>query len=157
MSQPKWDQNKTSLRRRMPGGNPFGVDVPLTEKPGGWFAQAGTENFPRVNFWVKTQILFLNFFLSDAFFLIFIVANKLLAFSINRLANVDDILNANMFLNCYKCEYKKISFKYICVVYYLKLCFYCLTWSVTDSEILVLKIEMLLVFQNNDNIEIIGF
>ena len=30
--------------------NPFGVDVPLTEKPGGLFAQAGTENYPRVNF-----------------------------------------------------------------------------------------------------------
>ena len=30
--------------------NPFGVDVPLTEKPGGWFAQAETENFPRVRF-----------------------------------------------------------------------------------------------------------
>ena len=30
--------------------NPFGVDVPLTEKPDGWFAQAGTENCPRVNF-----------------------------------------------------------------------------------------------------------
>ena len=30
--------------------NPFGVDVPLTEKPGGLFAQAGIENFPRVNF-----------------------------------------------------------------------------------------------------------
>ena len=30
--------------------NPFGVDVPLTEKPGGLFAQAGTENCPRVNF-----------------------------------------------------------------------------------------------------------
>ena len=30
--------------------NPFGVDVPLTEKPGGWFAQVGTDNCPRVNF-----------------------------------------------------------------------------------------------------------
>ena len=30
--------------------NPFGVDFPLTEKPGGWFAQAGTENCPRLNF-----------------------------------------------------------------------------------------------------------
>ena len=31
-----------------------------------------------------------------------------------------------------KNEYEKCSFKYICVVYYLKLCFYCLTLSVTD-------------------------
>ena len=27
---------------------------------------------------------------------------------------------------------KDFSFKFICVVCYLKLCFYCLTWSVTD-------------------------
>ena len=30
--------------------NPFGVDVPLTEKPGSSFAQAGTENCLRVIF-----------------------------------------------------------------------------------------------------------
>ena len=30
--------------------NGFGVDVPLTEKPGSWFGQVGTENCPRVNF-----------------------------------------------------------------------------------------------------------
>ena len=30
--------------------NPFGVDFPLTEKPGGGFAQAGTENCRRLNF-----------------------------------------------------------------------------------------------------------
>ena len=30
--------------------NPSGVDVLLTEKPGGWFAQTGTENCPRVRF-----------------------------------------------------------------------------------------------------------
>ena len=29
--------------------NSFGVGVPLTEKPGGWFAPAGTENCPRLN------------------------------------------------------------------------------------------------------------
>ena len=30
--------------------NPFGVDVPFTEKPGGLFPQAGTEYYPRVSF-----------------------------------------------------------------------------------------------------------
>ena len=42
----------------------------------------------------------------------------------------------NVFFNCkYKCEiYLNIfeSFKYICVVRYLKLRFYCLTCSFTD-------------------------
>ena len=103
------------------------------EKPGGEFAQAGTENFARVNFWVKMQFLFLKLFSFGCFFHIFTVANKLPGFSINKLANVEDFLNANIFLSCkYKCEYEKFSFKYICVVYYLKLCSYCLTWSVTD-------------------------
>ena len=56
------------------------------------------------------------------FFHVFTVANKLSGFSINRLANVEDFLNANIFLNCkYKYEYEKFSFKYICAVYYLKL------------------------------------
>ena len=32
------------------GNYPSGVNVLLTEKPGGWFAQAGTETCPRVNF-----------------------------------------------------------------------------------------------------------
>ena len=41
-------------------------------------------------------------------------------------------INANIFLNCkYKCEYKQFSFKYICVVRYLKLRF-CLTYPFTD-------------------------
>ena len=30
--------------------NPFGVDVPLTGKPGGWFVQAEAENVPEGNF-----------------------------------------------------------------------------------------------------------
>ena len=103
------------------------------------------------------QILFLKFFLSGEFFHIFTVANKLPGFSINRLANVEDFLNANI-LNCkYKCEYEKFSFKYICVVYYLKLRFIASLGQSPISEILVFKIEMLLVFQNKDNIEIIGF
>ena len=76
---------------------------------------------------------FLEFFFFGCFFHIFTVANQLPGFSISRLANVDDFLNANILLNCkYKCDYEKFSFKYIYVVCYLKLCFYCLTWSVTN-------------------------
>ena len=61
-------------------------------------------------------------------------------------------------------------FKYVCVVYCLKIHFYCLTFSTISnlnsadfttsnqaSEILILKIEMFLVFQNKRNSEIIGF
>ena len=70
---------------------------------------------------------------SGCFFHIFTVVNQLPGFSISRLANVDDFLNVNIFFNCkYKCKDENSSFKYICVVFYLKLCFYCLTWSFTD-------------------------
>ena len=48
--------------------NPFGVDVRLTEKPGGWLAWARTENCPRLNFWLKMQI-FLKCFSSGVFFI----------------------------------------------------------------------------------------
>ena len=48
------------------------------------------------------------------------------------------------------------SFKYICVVCYLILRFYCLICSVTNFRDLILKIEML-VLQNKTNIEVIGF
>ena len=54
----------------------------------------------------------------------------------------------------FKCKYKYISinysFKYICVLCYLKL-------SEQLSEILIIKREMLLEFQNKTNIEIILF
>ena len=61
-------------------------------------------------------------------------------------------------------------FKYVCVVCCLKNRFYCLTFSAISnlnsadfttsnqsSEILILKIEMLLEFQNKRNSEIIAF
>ena len=70
--------------------------------------------------------------------------------------------NINVGINNY-------SFKYICLLYYLKLRFYCLTCSAMSnltspdftttrqtSEILILKMEML-EFQDKTNIEIIGF
>ena len=72
------------------------------------------------------------------------------------------ILNVYVSINDY-------SFKYICLVYFLKLHFYCFTCSAMSnltspdftttrqsSEILILKIEML-EFQDKKNIEIIGF
>ena len=45
-------------------------------------------------------------------------------FSISRLANVEDFFNVNIF---FKCKYVRIndySFKYVCIVCYLKICFY---------------------------------
>ena len=98
----------------------------------------------------------------------FTIANQLPGFSISRLANVEDFFNVNIF---FKCKYVRIndySFKYVCVVCCLKIRFYCLTFSAISnlnsadfttpnqsSEILILKIEMLLEFQNKRNSEII--
>ena len=48
--------------------NPFGVNVPLTEKQGDWFARAETGNCPRVRFEVKMQVIFLKFFSSSSVF-----------------------------------------------------------------------------------------
>ena len=83
---------------------------------------------------------------------------------------MEDFFKENIF---FKCKYVRIndcSFKYVCVVCCLKICFYCLTLSAISnlnsadfttrnqsSEILILKIEMLLEFQNKRNSEIIGF
>ena len=74
------------------------------------------------------------------------------------------ILNANIYVSI-----NDHSFKYICLACYLKLRFYCLTYSAMSnltspdftttrqsSEILILKIEML-EFQDKKNIEIIEF
>ena len=46
---------------------------------------------------------------------------------------------------------------YLCSMLLKTSCFYCFTWRSPISEIFILKIEMLLVFQNKTNIEIIGF
>ena len=91
-------------------------------------------------------------------------------FSISRLANVENFFNVNIFFKCKHVRIKDYSFKYVCVVCCLKIRFYCLTFSAISnlnsadfttpnqsSEILILKIEMLLVFQNKRNSEIIGF
>ena len=91
-------------------------------------------------------------------------------FSISRLANVEDFFNVNIFFKCKYVRINNYSFKYVCVVCCLKIRFYCLTfsaisnWNSADftipdqsSEILILKIEILLEFQNKRNSEIIGF
>ena len=49
------------------------------------------------------------------------------------------------------------SFTYICIVCYLQLRFYCLTFSVNDFKILILIIEMVFVFQNKTIIKVFGF
>ena len=92
------------------------------------------------------------------------------SFSTSRLANMVGFFNVNVF---FKCKYVRIngnSFKYVCVVCCLKICFYCLTFSAmsnlnsTDfttpnqsSETAILKIEMLLEFRNKANSEFIEF
>ena len=81
-----------------------------------------------------------------------------------------DFFIVNIF---FKCKYVRIndySSKYVCVVCCLKIRFYCLTFSAISnltsgdftspnqsSEILILKVEMPLEFQNKRNSEIIGF
>ena len=92
-------------------------------------------------------------------------------FSISsRLANVEDFFNVDIFFKCKDVRINGYVFKYVCVVCYLKIRFYCLTFSAMSnlnsadftttnqsSEILILKIEMLLEFQNKTNNEIVGF
>ena len=85
---------------------------------------------------------------------------------------MEDFVKENMF---FKYKYVRIndcSFKYVYVVCRLKIRFYYLTFSAISNlnsadfttskqsaEILILKIEMLLEFQNSEivNSEIIGF
>ena len=49
-------------------------------------------------------------------------------FSISKLANVEDFFNANMFFKYKYLRINDFSFKYVCVVCCLKICFYCLTF-----------------------------
>ena len=91
-------------------------------------------------------------------------------FSISRLANVENFFNVNIFFKCKNVRISGYSFKYVCAVCFLKIRFYCLTFSAISnfisadfttpnqsSEVLILKIEMLLELQNKRNSEIIGF
>ena len=86
--------------------------------------------------------------------------------SISRLANVKDFFNVDIF---FKCKYVRIndySFKYVCIVCCLKICFYCLTFSgmsnlnsagfTAPNSHQRFEIEMLLEFQNKTNIEMMG-
>ena len=64
---------------------------------------------------------------------IFAIANQLPGFSISRLANVEDFFNVNMFYKNINVSINDNSFKYICVIYYLKLWFYCLISSAMSN------------------------
>ena len=88
----------------------------------------------------------------------------------SRLANVENFFNVNIFFKCKNVRISGYSFKYVCAVCFLKIRFYCLTFSAISnfisadfttpnqsSEVLILKIEMLLELQNKRNSEIIGF
>ena len=85
---------------------------------------------------------------------------------------MEDLFSVKVFFKCrYECKYKQLLFKYICVVCYLKLPFYCLACSAIlnlnwvslfhNTELsrifLIFEIEMLLEFQNEMKIEIISF
>ena len=91
------------------------------------------------------------------FFNIFAIANQLPVFSVSRLGNVEDFFNVNIFLNVnISMSVNDYSLKYICVVYYLKLRFIASLIQLPILEILIVKMEMLLLFQNKKIIEIIG-
>ena len=89
-------------------------------------------------------------------------------FSISRLANVEELFNVNIFFKCKNGRISDYSFKYVYEVRCLKIRFYSLTFSAMSNlnsanfttpdqspEILILKTEMLLEFQNKTNSEII--
>ena len=94
------------------------------------------------------QVLFFKFLTFSGVFLISIPG-----FSISRLANVEDFFNLNIFFKSKYLSINDYSFKYVCIVCYLKMSFYCFTcriWfqlihdTIKSSEILILKREMLL-------------
>ena len=64
---------------------------------------------------------------------IFAIANQLPSFCINRLPNVEDFFNINIFCKNINVRTNNNSFKYICVTCYLKLRFYCLTSSAMSN------------------------
>ena len=87
----------------------------------------------------------------------------------SRLATVGYFFIVNIFFNCKYVRTMDYSFKHVRVVRCLKVRFYCLTFSAISNlnsadlttpnqspEILILKTEMLLEFQNKKNGEIIG-
>ena len=97
-------------------------------------------------------------------------SKSILGFSMSGLVNAEDFFNVDIFFKCKFVRINDYSLKYVCVVCCLKIRFYCLTFpailnlnsldfttSNQSPEILILKIEMLLDFQNKKNIEIIGF
>ena len=76
--------------------------------------------------WSKDAGLFLKIsFFFSCFSHFFAIAVQLTGFSISRLANLEDVnINVNI-----KVSISDYLFKYICLVCYLKIYFYCLTCS----------------------------
>ena len=117
--------NLNHLKPLIVWNNPFGVDDRFTEKPDCWFAQAETENCP----WVKFLKMSLFFRCYSHFFA---VTNQLPGLSISRLASTEDFFNVDIFFKCklnINVSINDYSFKYICVVCYLKFRFYYLICS----------------------------
>ena len=62
-----------------------------------------------------------------------ICSKSIHSFSTSRLANVEDFFNVNIFLKCRYVRVNDHSFKYVCVVCYLRIRFYCLTFSAMSN------------------------
>ena len=86
-----------------------------------------------MKFYVKDAGPFVKISFFRCFSHIFAIANQLPAFSISRLANVEDFFNVNMFYKNINVSINDNSFKYICVICYLKLWFYCLISSAMSN------------------------
>ena len=110
------------------------------------------------------------FLFSRCFSHIFAIANQLAGFSISRLASVEDFFNVYIFFKCkYICEYKRL-FTWIYLSSVLRKIslllphLFCnvefeFTWFLStkqSSEILILKIKMLLEFQNRQILKLLG-
>ena len=98
-----------------------------------------------------------------------LVAYKNISVTNQYLVSPDYQIVVNIFFNCKYVRTIDYSFKHVRAVRCLKIRFYCLNFSAISnlnssdfttpnqsSEILILKIKMLVVFQNKRNGEIIG-
>ena len=105
----------------------------------------------------------LSYFFFTCFSHIFAIANQLPGFYISRLANVENFFNLN--INVRKIDNSLVWHATENLVFTASLVPQCQIWiqlihfttPTVTSEILILKIEMLLEFQNKANVEITGF
>ena len=110
------------------------------------------------------------FFFSRCFFHIFAIANQLAGFTVSRLASVGDFFNVCILFICkYICEYKGLFIQIYLSSMLSKISLllphlFCniefeFSWfhnTKQSSEILILKIEMLLEFQNRPILKLLG-